>query len=179
MFTRENSVLVVIDIQGNLAGAMDNKQDLFDNMQKIIRAMRVFGIPVLVTEQTPAKLGSTIVEISRHLAVERIISKECFSCWENEVFRKEMVALGRKQILLTGIETHICVYQTAMDMREAGYEVQVVVDAVSSRAPGNKITAIQKMAASGVGITSVEMALFELLKTAADPGAKEIFQIVR
>ncbi len=179
MLTRENSVLVVIDFQGNLAQAMDNKQDLFDNAQKIIRGMQVLEIPILATEQIPAKLGSTIVEIARYLSGVKIISKESFSCWENQFFMKELAALNRNQILLIGIEAHVCVYQTAMDLVESGYEVQVVTDAVSSRTAQNKMTGIQKMAAGGVSITSVETALFELLKTAADSKAKQLFQIVK
>ena len=179
MFTRENSVLVVIDFQGNLARAMDNKEELFDNAQKIIRGMRVFEVPVLATEQVPAKLGPTISEIARHLTGVKIIGKENFSCWKDQFFREELVALNRKQVLIIGIEAHVCVYQTAMDLMESGYEVQVAADAISSRTPQNKITGIQKMGAAGVGITSAEMALFELLKTAADPNAKQIFQIVK
>ena len=126
MFTRENSVLVVIDFQGNLAQAMDNKQDLFDNAQKIIRGMQVLEIPILATEQIPVKLGSTILEIAQYFSGVKIISKESFSCWKNQFFREELMALGRKQILLIGIEAHVCVYQTAMDLVESGYEVQVV-----------------------------------------------------
>jgi nicotinamidase-related amidase len=179
MFTRENSVLVVIDFQGNLARAMDNKEELFDNAQKIIRGMRVFEVPVLATEQVPAKLGPTISEIARHLTGVKIIGKENFSCWKDPSFREKLMALNRKQALIIGIEAHVCVYQTAMDLMESGYEVQVAADAISSRTPQNKITGIQKMAAGGVGITSAEMALFELLKTAADSNAKQIFQIVK
>ena len=179
MFTKENSVLVVIDFQGNLARSMDNKQDLLDNAQKIIRGVQVLDIPILATEQVPAKLGSTISEIARHLSGVKVFDKENFSCWMDQSFREELMALGRKQILLIGIEAHVCVYQTAMDLLESGYEVQVVTDAVSSRTPQNKITGIQKMAAGGAGITSTETALFELLKTAADPKAKQIFQIVK
>jgi|SRR3989339_587769 len=179
MLTNKNSALVVIDFQGNLAQAMDNKQDLFNNAEKIIRGAQALGIPVLATEQIPAKLGATIPEIARHLTGVKIIAKEDFSCWQNESFKRELTALDRKQILIIGIEAHICVYQTAMALVDAGYEVQVVADAISSRTPQNRITGIQKMAAGSVGITSTEMALFELLKTAADPRAKQIFQIVK
>ena len=179
MLQRENSALVVIDFQGNLAHAMDNKQELFANAQKIVAGAQALEIPILATEQVPAKLGPTIPEIAQHLAGVKIIGKEGFNCWENVPFRKELTAFNRKQILLIGIEAHICVYQTAIALIEAGYEIQVVSDAVSSRTPQNKEIGIQKMVACGAAITSVEMALFELLKTAADPKAKQIFQIVK
>ena len=179
MLISENSALVIIDFQGNLAQAMDNKDELFINVQKIIRGAQALGIPVLATEQIPAKLGATIPEIAQHLSGVKIIAKEGFSCWQNEAFKKELMALNRKQILISGIEAHICVYQTAMDLVGAGYEVQIIGDAVSSRTLPNKLTGIQKMAAGGAAITSTEMALFEWLKTAADPRAKQIFQIVK
>jgi nicotinamidase-related amidase len=179
MLTKENSVLVVIDIQGKLAQAMDNKHDLFENAQKIIRGMQVLEIPIVVTEQIPEKLGATIPEIAQYLTGIKTISKESFSCWKNQSFMKELMTLNRKQILLTGIETHVCVYQTAMDLITVGYEVQVVADAVSSRTPQNRRMGLQKMREGGTGITSTEMLLFELLKTAADPRAREIFQIVK
>jgi nicotinamidase-related amidase len=179
MLTTDNSALLVIDFQGNLAAAMDNKQELIENARKIIRAMQVFEIPVLATEQVPAKLGPTIAEIADHLADAKIIGKESFSCWKENLFMRALRTLERKQILIIGIEAHVCVYQTAVDLVEAGYEVQVVADAVSSRTAQNRMTGIQKMAAGGVGITSTEMVLFELLQTAADPRAKQIFQIVK
>lgn len=179
MLTKENSVLAVIDIQGKLAQAMDNKHDLFENAQKIIRGMQVLEIPIVVTEQIPEKLGSTIPEIAQYLTDVKTISKESFSCWKNQSFMKELMTLNRKQILLIGIETHVCVYQTAMDLVTVGYEVQVVADAVSSRTLRNRRIGLQKMREGGAGITSTEMVLFELLKTAADPKAKEIFQLVK
>jgi nicotinamidase-related amidase len=179
MLTKENCVLVVIDFQGNLAAAMDNRQELFANAQKLIKAMKVFDVPVIATEQVPAKLGPTIPEIADHLTGAKMIGKESFSCWSDALFKKELTALNRKQVLITGIEAHVCVYQTSLDLIAAGYEVLVVEDAASSRTPKNKLTGIQRMAACGVGILSTEMALFELLKTASDPLAKQIFQIVK
>lgn len=179
MLTKENSVLVVIDFQGNLAAAMDNRQALFANAQKLIKAMKVFEAPVIATEQVPAKLGPTIPDIADHLSGAKVIGKESFSCWKDEIFMKELKSLNRKQVVITGIETHVCVYQTSLDLIAAGFEVLVVEDAVSSRTPKDKFTGVQRMAACGVGILSTEMALFELLKTAADPCAKQIFQIVK
>ncbi len=179
MFSRENSVLVVIDFQGNLARAMDNKEELFANAQKIIRGAQVFEIPILATQQVPAKLGSTIEEIAPYLTGAKIINKDNFSCWRDPLFSKELLALDRKQVVLIGIEAHICVYQTAADLIQSGYEVQVAADAVSSRTPQNRSIGIQKMASCGAGITSAEMILFELLQTAGDPKARQIFQIVK
>lgn len=179
MLTKDNSVLIVIDFQGNLAQAMHQKESLFENAQKIIRGARVFGIPILVTEQIPAKLGPTIPQIAQYLEGITPIVKDCFSCLENSQFMSALGDIGRQEVLLTGIETHICVYQTAMALLTAGYKVQVVTDAVSSRTKENNKIGLKRMKAEGARLTSVEMALFEILGGAASPYFKEIFPIVK
>lgn len=179
MLTKDNSILVVIDFQGNLAQAMHQKESLFENAQKIIRGARVFGIPIIVTEQMPAKLGPTIPQVAQHLEGITPIAKDCFSCLDNSQFMAALKGLGRQEVLLTGIETHICVYQTAMSLLAAGYKVQVVTDAVSSRTKENNKIGIKRMKAEGARLTSAEMAIFELLGTAASPYFKAIFQIVK
>jgi nicotinamidase-related amidase len=107
------------------------------------------------------------------------ITKFSFSCCGEEAFPPQMKALGRKQVLLTGIETHVCVYQTAVDLASNGYEVQVVADCVSSRTTFNRDIGLDRMRACGAGITSVETALFELLKVARGDKFKEISRIIK
>ena len=177
--SEERALLVVIDIQGNLARAMDEKEALFANAARIIAGAKVFGLPVVVTEQTPEKLGPTIPELAPLLAGTAPIRKESFSCSAVPAFTDALAAAGRRQILLTGIEAHICVYQTALDLIEAGYELQVVADAVSSRTARNRELALERLRREGASITSTETVLFELLKTAADPRFKEIFRLVK
>jgi nicotinamidase-related amidase len=177
MLDREKTALIVVDIQGNLAQAMSEKELLFENVEKIIRGVQVFGVPVLVTEQV--KLGPTIPALARYLEGVKPIVKDSFSCCGDERFMKELTALNRRQILMTGIEAHVCAYQTTMDLLEKGYEVHLVADAVSSRTIRNREIGIQKLKDSGAILTSTEMALFELLKTAGDPKFKEIFKIVK
>lgn len=177
MLSRENTLLIVVDIQGNLARVMHDQAFLIENNQKLIKGMHVLGIPILVTEQNP--LGATIPEISGLLPGVQAITKDSFSCCAEEKFMSAVRALERKQILMTGIEAHVCVYQTAIDMLAMGYAVQVAADAVSSRTARNREIGIRKMTDSGVILTSAEMALFELLKTASDPKAKYLFKIVK
>lgn len=177
MLSRENTILIVVDIQGNLARVMDDQAFLIENNRKLIKGMHVFGIPVLLTEQNP--LGTTIPEIADLLPGVQAITKDSFSCCAEEKFISAVRALNRKQILMTGIEAHVCVYQTAMDLLAMGYEVQVAADAVSSRTARNREIGIRKLTDSGAILTSVEMALFELLKTAADPKAKDLFKIIK
>jgi nicotinamidase-related amidase len=179
MLSRTNAVLVVIDIQGNLAQAMHDKENLFTNSIKLIQGFEAFNLPIIVTEQIPQKLGKTLPVISQELDGIEPIAKETFSCWDDRNFIKQLKALSRKHIVLAGIECHVCVYQTALDLISNGYNVHLVTDAVSSRTPENRQVGIEAMKSAGAHITSTEMVLFELLRTAADPKFKEIFKIVK
>ena len=175
----EDSVLLVIDIQGNLYESMQDKQFLLENVRKLIRGMQVFGIPVIVTEQIPEKLGPTIEPVASLLPDAPRIPKSDFSCCGEEKIMKALKALERQQVLLCGIETHVCVYQTAVDLLGFGYDVHLVADAVSSRTVLNREIGIRKLRDEGARLASTEMVLFELIRTADDPKFKEIFRIVK
>jgi nicotinamidase-related amidase len=176
---RERTVLVVVDVQEKLARAMYAEEMLFDNLQRLIRGVKVLEIPVLLVEQYPRGLGSTVDKVKELLPGIRPIIKDTFSCCDNDEFMKKLEALNRRQVLVAGIEAHICVYQTAVGLRERGYEVQVVADAVSSRTLENKEIGLAKMKGYGVDITSVETTLFELLRVARGERFKEILNIVK
>ena len=179
MLKMENVALLLVDIQGNLAHSMHGKELLFKNVQKLIKGIQVLGIPILWIEQNPQGLGPTIPEIADLLSNIQPISKMSFSCCQNDRFMQALKALNRKQVLIAGIEAHVCVYQTAVDLVDLGYEVQVVTDAVSSRNMENKEIGLQKMRDSGVSLTSVETALFELLKVAEGEQFRDILKIVK
>jgi nicotinamidase-related amidase len=179
MLSRANAVLIIIDIQGNLAQAMYDKENLFANNVKLIQGFKAFNLPIIFTEQIPQKLGKTLPVISQELDGIEPIAKEAFSCWDEINFKEKLEALSRKHIVLTGIECHVCVYQTALDLISNGYNVHLVSDAVSSRTPENRQVGKDAMKIAGAHITSTEMVLFELLRTAADPKFKDIFKIVK
>jgi len=179
MLSRTNAVLIIIDIQGNLAQAMYDKEHLFANNVKLIQGFKAFNLPILFTEQIPQKLGKTLPVISQELDGIEPIAKEAFSCWDDRNFTKQLKALSRKHIVLAGIECHVCVYQTALDLISTGYNVHLVTDAVSSRTPENRQVGIDAIKSAGAHLTSTEMVLFELLRTAADPKFKDIFKIVK
>ncbi|OGO03643.1 MAG: hydrolase [Chloroflexi bacterium RBG_13_53_26] len=179
MLTSDKSVLVVIDMQGKLAQSMYRKELLFENVEKIIKGAQVLGIPMLLTEQNPKGLGPTIPEVVDLVPNVRRIPKLSFSCCGDELFLKELSALQRCQVLLTGIESHVCLYQTTVDLVASGYEVHVVADAVSSRTAENRDIGLQKMKDAGASITSVETVLFELLRVAEGYRFKEILNIVK
>ena len=179
MLSLEETVLIIVDVQGKLAQLMYKKDRLFDNLQKIIRGMRVLEVPIIHMEQYPEGLGPTVPEVADLLTDVERISKVSFSCWGNDRFKKALEASGRRQVVIAGIETHICVYQTAMDLMREGYEVQVVSDAVSSRTKKNRDIAVGKLQNCGAFLTTTEMALFELVKVARGDKFKELVKIVK
>ncbi|MFO8013166.1 MAG: hydrolase [Phycisphaerae bacterium] len=178
MLTRDEAVLMVVDVQGKLARLMHEADALFDNLSRLVRGATVLEVPVLATEQNPKGLGPTVEEVRPHLPSEPI-PKMAFSCCGEPAVVEALEATGRRQVLLAGIETHICVYQTARDLLARGREVHVVADAVSSRSPRNRDVGLAKMRAAGAEVTSVETALFEMLEVAEGPAFKQILTIVK
>lgn len=179
MLTTDTTVLVVIDVQEKLVPSMHQLDVLIDNQRRLISGMRALEVPMLCTEQNPKGLGKTVPEIAALLEGVETISKNCFGCSDSEPFMQRLKNLKRKNVLLAGIETHICVYQTALGLIQAGYHVEVVADACSSRRPENMQIGLYKANSAGAEITCVETALFELLKVAEGPRFKEILKIVK
>lgn len=179
MLELNNTFLLVIDIQGNLFLSMDNRENLLQNLSRMIRVAALLQIPVLVTEQMPEKLGSTIPEIAGLFESFDPVAKSSFSCCRNKEFMKRLGSMKRKQVLITGIESHVCVYQTAMDLLRLEYEVQVVEDGISSRTPENRRIGIEKLIGAGALRTSVEMALFEIMGAAEGERFRQMIRIVK
>jgi nicotinamidase-related amidase len=177
--TPENAVFVLVDVQGKLAQLMHEKEPLFENLKRLIRGMQILDIPILWIEQTPDKMGRTIPELAELLTGLKPIPKTSFGGWGEPAFREAIKALNRKHVILAGIETHVCVCQTALALIENAYRVDVVVDACSSRAPGNKKIGLQRMWQAGASPTSVETVLFQLLGNANHPKFREVLALVR
>lgn len=179
MISRSEAVLIVVDIQGNLFQAMWDKENLLANAAKVIKGAKIFNLPIIVTEQIPEKLGQTIPALAPELNGIESIGKESFSCWGNNHFRKKLESLNRRKIIILGIESHVCVYQTAIDLIDNGYGVHVVADAVSSRTKENSDIGIAAMKRAGAQLTCAEMVLFEILRSAGDAQFKDIYKIVK
>jgi nicotinamidase-related amidase len=179
MLDEKNCLLVIVDVQGKLAQLMHDKENIFKNIRVLVQSAKMLDIPVLWCQQVPSALGPTVPEIAELLTDNQPINKSCFSCAAGEEFNKKLKQVGRKQALLCGIETHVCVYQTAVDLLAKGFEVDVMADAVSSRTPDNKQIGLNRMAASGVHISSTEMALFEILKSADHPAFRQIAKLIK
>lgn len=184
MLNVNDTALVLVDVQGNLAQRMHQKESLFNNLKTLIKGAQALDIPILWMEQNPKALGGTIPELAELLSGDPIvdhqpISKICFSCAQSDSFMQALKVTGRNQLLITGIEAHICVYQTSVELHQQGYQVEVLADAVSSRNPANKEIGLQKMRDAGVAVTCTETALFELLKVAEGDAFKAILKLVK
>ena len=175
---RGRAALAVIDVQEAFRPAVLDFDRVAANIGVLVQGARILGLPVLVTEQYPSGLGETVPEIAQHLEGVRRIEKVCFSALDAEGFPAAL-ADDRDQVVLCGIEAHVCVNQTAEDLLATGREVHVVQDAVSSRTEENRQLGLHKMERSGAGVTSVETALFELLRRAGTPEFKEVQALVK
>jgi nicotinamidase-related amidase len=174
-----NTILLLIDFQERLFPVMHDKEKLLKNVIKLVKGARVLEIPIILTEQYPKGLGPTIPEIKELIPDVKPVEKVCFSCTDEAAFSQALKASKRQQVLIAGIESHICVYQTAMALAREGYEVQVVSDCVASRDPENKMTALTRFQLASIPPTTTEMALFELLKIAQGDKFKQISSIVK
>ncbi len=179
MLKVENTALILIDVQGKLASLMHEKEELFRNLEILIRGVEALELPILWLEQYPQGLGPTVPEIARLMGDRKPVEKTCFSACGSDEFRQQLQNSGRRQLLVAGIETHICVYQTARHLLDEGNHVEVVGDAVSSRTAQSKALGLDKMTRAGAQVTSVEMALFELLEEAGTPQFKTIARLVK
>ncbi len=179
MLSINNTILLCIDVQESLAQVMSERDTMITNLKKLIAGVSTLGIPIIRTEQNPRKLGSTVSEIAKLMPAVGAISKMSFSCCGSNAFMEALRSNQRQQILLSGIEAHVCVYQTAVDLMLKGYEVDVVVNCISSRTVENRSVGIEKMRHSGAGLTTTEIALFELLRTAESPWFKDISRVIK
>jgi nicotinamidase-related amidase len=175
MLERERTALVVIDVQEAFRPAVGEFEAVARNAAILARGARALGLPVVVTEQYPRGLGATVAELADALEGIPRLEKLVFSAARADGFDLD----GREQALVCGIETHVCVNQTVQDLLDAGIEVHVATDAVSSRTAANRRAGLAKMEASGALLTSTEMALFELVGRAGTEEFKTIQALVK
>ncbi len=179
MITPDGALLLVIDVQGRLAQGVVSSSALESSLGKLVRACKIFEVPILLTEQYPKGLGTTVDSIRELLAGIVPIEKLSFSCCGSPEFMRQLRSSKRNDILVAGMEAHVCVYQTAMDLIEFGYNVHLVTDCVSSRSDENRSLGIRCIEKAGACLTSSEMAIFELLRVAGGERFKEISKIVK
>lgn len=176
MLDTNNSILVIIDIQEKLVKAASNGEKTIINTSKISQAAQILSIPVIITEQYPKGLGATVESITGNDAF--IMEKSSFSAFKEPEFEQKINSLNRKQVILCGIETHICVLQTAIDLYKNGYEVYVLKDCVSSRSEEEQNSGLELLKQYGIKVITVEIALFQWLKSSKHPQFKDIQKLI-
>jgi len=180
MLEIENTALAVIDVQGKLVSLVHEHERVLTHIQFFIKASEAFNLPILWTEQAPDKIGATVDSVKDLLSpMVKPIHKRSFSCYGCPEFVDRLKNINKRQIIVVGIETHVCVYQTVCDLHRHGYQMHVIADAVSSRHMSDHHLAIARMRDEGIIITSTEMVICELLKTADHPKFKEVMKYIK
>lgn len=181
MLEPAKAVLVVIDVQEKLCAAMDANvlAQLTKNVGILLESAKELAIPVVFTEQYVKGLGPTLAELKERVPTAPCHEKLTFSCCGNEAFVKQLKDSGRTQVIVTGMETHVCVLQTVIDLLDAGFNVHVVKDAMMSRSGDNRQTALEAMVLAGAVPTSTEAVVFQLLKIAGTESFKKLSKLVK
>lgn len=176
---RDRSCLLVIDFQDRIFPFIHENEKLLKNVPVLINGIKALELPVFVTEQYTKGLGVTVQPIADALGTIPRIEKSSFSCCDEPRFNLELATSGKEIVIISGIESHVCVLQTVIDLRRQGYQAVVVQDCTSSRKPNDKAVAIERMRNDGAIITTYESILFELLRSSGGDTFKAISRLVK
>jgi len=176
---KENSIAVVIDIQGRLYPIIHDHETLTRHNRILISGLRTLKVPIVVTQQYTQGVGDTIPEIKEVLGEYKHIEKTSFSCCDEPRFNEDLALASKMNVIITGIEAHVCVMQTVNDLIRQGFKPVVVEDCIGSRKPNDKMMAVERMRQAGAIITTYESILFELLKYSGTDEFREISRLVK
>lgn len=179
MLATDNSLLLMIDVQDKLTRMLKNPDEIVKNNLILLKTANALGVNTIVTEQYPQGLGNTVSELKEYIKEQQIFEKKSFSVIDNNEIIENIKNIDPKNIIISGIETHICVYQTALALLDKGYNVYIVKNATASRNKKDYRTALELMRDFGAKLTCVETVLFELLKTSEHPKFKEIQALIK
>lgn len=179
LLDKTRSALLVVDVQERLAPAMAESERVVSRVRILLEAARRLGVPVLASEQYPKGLGRTIEPLAPLLEDATVIEKVAFSCAREPRFAEALSAARRSQVVVCGMETHVCVLQSAMDLKANGYEVHVAADAVGSRDPARRELGLARMRHAGCTIVDTEMVVFEWLGSAGGEHFKALSALIR
>jgi nicotinamidase-related amidase len=179
ILTPENACLVIVDVQERLWPVISDKERVAEKCATLLQGAALLRVPAIVTEQYPKGLGPTIPTVAEHLGDAAVIEKTAFSCWGEEAFRTKLQETGRREIILAGMETHVCVLQTVLDLLAAGRSVHLVADAVGSRNLRDYEVALRRMEQAGALPATTEMVLFQLLRDARAPEFKAVQKLIK
>ncbi len=172
------TAFIIIDVQERLMPVIFNNTEVFENVNRLIEGSKILDVPLLITEQYPKGLGKTCAEVNIPEGQE-VIEKVCFSCLLSDPVNGKLKTLGIEQVVIAGVESHICVLKTALDALNSGLQVHVVADAVSSRKEYSKQIALERMRQAGAFIATTEMVLFQLMDAAGTEEFKQISKLIR
>jgi nicotinamidase-related amidase len=176
------SSLLIVDVQERLLPAMADGKGVLKQAAILLKTAKALDVPIAVSEQYPKGLGHTVDILNQEIGNAPVFEKTSFSCWRDDGLRKHFTAHhdgGRPQVIIAGIEAHVCVAQTAIDLAQAGFGVFVVADAVSSRMEASVAVALTRMGQSGIEVINTEMAVFELLGKAGTPEFKTLSRLIK
>jgi len=179
LIERDSACLLVVDVQERLAPAMAEPETVIRNAAILMQAAARLGVPILASEQYPQGLGRTVPALQALAPATTFFSKIDFSCATDPGLRARLAETDRRQVVICGIEAHVCVLQTALGLQQQDYETFVVADAVSSRAPTSRETALQRLRDNGVELVTTEMVVFEWLGKAGTPEFKELSRLIK
>lgn len=179
MLSQEKSGLIIVDVQGKLARMVHESDALLSNIQVLIRGCQILKLPIVWLEQNPQGLGQTVIELKALLKDYQPLEKYRFNACDSSDFIKAITDSGVQQWLVCGIEAHICVYQTSLGLLARNYDVEVVVDCISSRSKANIDLALNKLQRHGASLTNIEMCLYELVKDSRKEEFKQILPLIK
>jgi len=179
LISRQRSLLLIVDIQEKLAPAIDQGELAIKNNLRLLEGARQLAIPVFISEQYVRGLGPTVAAIKTGAVDAQFFEKTYFSCTRQPGVLERLKASGRQQVILTGMETHVCVLQTALGLLDAGFDVFLVSDAASSRTPESRAMAIERLRAAGAIIVTSEMVLFEWLEQACTDEFRRLLPLIK
>ncbi|HLY73355.1 MAG TPA: isochorismatase family protein [Planctomycetota bacterium] len=179
LLRRDQAVLVLVDVQDRLHAEMPRRGEVALRLIKLAEAAIVLGVPVVVTEHAAKAFGPTIEPVRAVLGGVTPLQKMVFSCFGSDEFRQKLESLRRSQVVIAGYETHVCVCQTALDARSAGYQVHLVRDASASRSDADYGVGVEKMAAAGIIPATTETVIFELLEKAGTDEFRALLPVIK
>lgn len=175
----QHAIALTIDEQERLLPAIYNGQEILHHTELLLKGLRLLEIPILITQQYTKGLGMSAPSVFAAAGTESWLEKRTFSCLGDEIIRKALQDSHRRQIIVCGVESHICVQQTVLDLLHMGYDVFLIEDCISSRKLSDQKTAVRRMEQAGAVVTSYEAILFELMETSMHPHFKEISSLIK
>ena len=175
----EDTMALIVDYQERLMPVIYEHDELEKKSCTLLKGLRTLGVPMVMTQQYTKGIGMTIPSITEAAGISEYFDKITFSCFEDEAVRSKMEALGKKTVIVCGIEAHICVLQTCIDLKAAGYTPVLVTDCISSRKASDKEVGLMRAQSEGILLTTTESILFELTRKAGSPVFKEISRLIK